>query len=112
MPIKNIIPVANGEGSLGLPGHTWGSGFFQDAVFNNKITISNQDVTINGNLEPEFAGQQLAFKVDLPTDNNQLSNSSNYVSSVGGQVTGIYRISQTDYDNLSSKDPLTLYIIL
>lgn len=112
MPIKNIIPVADGEGSLGLPGNNWGSGFFKDAVFNNKITISNQDVTIGGNSQPQFAGQDLALVSQVPTDNNQLLNSSNYVASAGGQVTGIYRISQTDYDNLTPKDPLTLYIII
>lgn len=112
MPIKNIIPVADGEGSLGLPGNNWGSGFFKDAVFNNKITVSNQDITVGGNSNPQFGGQELAFTSQVPTSNDQLLNSSNYVASVGGQVTGIYRISQIDYDNLANKDPLTLYIII
>jgi len=112
MPIKNIIPIADGDGSLGSSTHSWGSGFFHDGVFNNKVTIGQQDLTVGVSNQPQFGGQDLALKSSVPTDNSQLVNGSNYVSSVGGQVTGIYRISQTDYDNLANKDPLTLYIIL
>tara|TARA_B110000305_G_C19252813_1_gene545605 strand:- start:585 stop:920 length:336 start_codon:yes stop_codon:yes gene_type:complete len=111
MPIKNIIPIADGEGSLGLPGHTWGSGFFQDATFGD-ILIGGVSLDAGPGNVPKFGGQDLAFQSNVPTDNTQLLNGSNYVASPAGDVTGIYRITQANYTALAVKDPLTLYIII
>lgn len=111
MSYKNIIPKNNNEGSLGNSTNIWASCYFDQAIFNSSIEINSSTLDVSAGSELQFNGNPLALRQNIPQNTSDLNNDENFVSSVGAQVTGIYKIAQADYDNLATKDPLTLYII-
>ena len=58
-----------------------------------------------------FSGSynDLSNKPTIPTQTSQLTNNSNFVSSLA--ITQIVKLTETEYNNLQTKDASTLYII-
>ena len=111
MAYKNIIPVNDNVGSLGTASDAWNAGYFYNGLFKDKLEINSTEITLSSNNSLSINGQDLALLSDVPTKTSDLTNDSAFVGSINDQVTGLYKISQIEYDNLSIKDPLTLYII-
>ena len=50
MSTKNLIPRGDGEGGIGIPGTSWGSGVFNSGTFNDSLTLGGDGVVSYGNL--------------------------------------------------------------
>ena len=79
----------------------------------NYVTQSDLQNAISGISIPTDISDLTDNQSIIPTDNSQLGNGANYVSST--DITTIVQLSQNDYDDLvnnSSVDPNTMYIIV
>lgn len=125
MSIENITPN-NSNSSLGLPDRAWASGMFNHGDFENSLRImdpskinygkfySTSPSTLSYSLESDPSNPitqgDIALESSIPTDLGQLQNGAEYVGS--DNITQILKITQADYDLLSTKDPNTLYIVV
>lgn len=108
---STINPTLN----LGIPRGVPGSGGGGTSNYNELENIPTMNgLPIKGNLESSSLGLQPAgnyAKTEaIPVRVTQLQNDANYVNGTG--LAKIQKVTQTEYDALTTKDATTLYLII
>jgi hypothetical protein len=114
----NINPNPYYDCGLGTQTSVWASGYFNQGFISNSIELNNSFIkspsSTNLTFEHPSINLNNPYSIGLVSDlPSQLSNLNNDASFVGSDnITGILKLTQSDYDSLSSVDDQTLYLII